>query len=445
MVSVAIGVLRALVKALTALVPVKSVRRRIRSGAMLRLDLLRLGALHGRLDRIARGLGSRPGRIRVGFFVIFDSIFPARTILKRLLADPRFDLSIIVIPDISRGREHMMKTYASAYGSMVSEFGKDCPVVDTRRDPECSGFRDVTKTLDMVVASSPYDDNSHENFRLRRLSERGILTVLVSYGYYVSAHSAKQLFATDAFQHAWRVFADTPQNVEDLCAASRIGGRNVRLTGFCRMDEFQGPSSAARSRCRIIVAPHHSVAMKQFQLSNFLRFSAFFATLPERYPQVDWVFRPHPLLFVSLVNAGLWTQAQVDDYLARLRAFPNLEYQRGGSYLQTFAQADGMIHDCGSFIAEFMFTGKPTCYLLHPGSDGTGLFNALGLACLARCYRATEEAEVVRYVENVVLGGDDPLCADRAEFVRNSLAVNHPHAADACVSEIVAGISGTGG
>lgn len=445
MTSVATGVLRTLLKAVTALVPVKSVRRRMRSAASVRLERWRLDGLHRRLDRIARGLGSRPGKIRVGFFVIFDSIFPARTILMRLLADPRFEASIIVIPDVSRGREHMVKTYASTYESMVSEFGDACQVVDTRTDPDGGGFRDVASALDVVVASSPYDSNSHESFRLRRLSVRGVLTVLVSYGYYVSAHSAKQLFATDAFQHAWRVFADTPQNVEDLRAASLVGGRNVRLTGFCRMDEFQGASSVARSRRRIIVAPHHSVAMRQFQLSNFLRFSAFFATLPERYPQIDWVFRPHPLLFVSLVNAGLWTQAQADDYLVRLRAFPNLEYQRGGSYLQTFAQADGMIHDCGSFIAEFMFTGKPTCYLLHSGSDGTGLFNALGLACLARCYRATEEAEIVRYIENVVLGGDDPLCADRAEFVKDSLAVNHPHAADACVSEIVAGISKTGG
>ena len=42
--------------------------------------------------------------------------------------------------------------------------------------------------------------------------------------------------------------------------------------------------------------------------------------LPLLFPDADFVFRPHPLLFTVLDNEGLWTTDKIDKYIATLKS-----------------------------------------------------------------------------------------------------------------------------
>ena len=107
-----------------------------------------------------------------------------------------------------------------------------------------------------------------------------------------------------------------------------------------------------------------------------------------------------------------------------------------GDPVVDFAASDAIVQDCSSFLADWMFTGKPCCYMLKDKADIERKFNATGRECLAHCHLAFDEQAIKRFLTDVVEGGDDPGKAEREAF-RRHLAVNWPHAADHAIENIL--------
>ena len=55
--------------------------------------------------------------------------------------------------------------------------------------------------------------------------------------------------------------------------------------------------------------------MKTLPLSDFLRYYDLILELHMIFPNVDFVFRPHPRLFTTLVNNNFWTQEEMERYI----------------------------------------------------------------------------------------------------------------------------------
>ena len=98
------------------------------------------------------------------------------------------------------------------------------------------------------------------------------------------------------------------------------------------------------------------------------------------------------------------------------------------------------MHDCGSFLAEYFYTGKPQCYLLESNRTVEEQFLPFSRRLLEHAYRAYSEGEVVDFLRRVVLAGDDPLREGRAAFARQEVCVNHPDATGELVEAVVKGI-----
>ena len=92
----------------------------------------------------------------------------------------------------------------------------------------------------------------------------------------------------------------------------------------------------------------------------------FILRLAKMYPQIDFVFRPHPVFLERL--KFFWPQEMIDEYLAKIEALPNMVLHTELNYYDLFAISDAMLNDCGSYTIEYMFTGKPMG-LLSKGSD----------------------------------------------------------------------------
>ena len=111
------------------------------------------------------------------------------------------------------------------------------------------------------------------------------------------------------------------------------------------------------NRRRVLIAPHHSVeggANDTLALSNFQRYADYFLALPERHPELDFVFRPHPFLFAVLSRPNKWGQPKTDDWIARMKAHPNVRWSDEGDYFPVFASCDACVQDCGSYLAEWV-------------------------------------------------------------------------------------------
>ncbi len=303
-------------------------------------------------------------------------------------------------------------------------------------------FPDLLSDADLVCYPSPYDiSDFHYNppFAIGR----PFLPLHVNYGFYRSLYD-RHVMAQHNYALFWKVFFECPETLAEYQAVSPVGGANAALVGYVKMDPLADcPPLPSPHRPRVLLCPHHSIEgglNTELALSNFLRFADFFLSLPDRFPAVDFVLRPHPFLFPALAKSPAWGPARADDWKRRWLSHSNATWSATGDVFPLFAQCDACIQDCGSFLPEWFYTGKPQCYLLKSPGDIPSKFAPLGQECLRRCYLAYDETAILDFLQNVVLGGDDPLSTDRRAFV-SRLMLNYPHAAQAALDAIRADLA----
>ena len=210
--------------------------------------------------------------------------------------------------------------------------------------------------------------------------KKNILTCYQNYGYNTVLWGRNFICSLPFYNACWRVFADSKESMQDLVEYQPRRAKNAWLSGYCKMDKLAEANPIPHDRKQVLLCPHHTINFKHLQLSNFLKYADFFLELPQKYPQIDFIFRPHQLLRYNL--AKYWSEEQAQEYYDKMLSFSNVKYDTGQDYFQTFANSDAMIHDCGSFTAEYLFTGKPCCYMLKNEEEIDNTFLPVGKKCL---------------------------------------------------------------
>ena len=371
-------------------------------------------------------------KIRVAFTVVYDSVFPAEIIYRKMLKDDLFAPVLIVVPDILRGRENMMCQMKKTY----EHFSKKYEHVEVAYDFEKDEFVDYSKRTDIVFFANPYDAMADKYSRIKFLSEKGVLPVYISYGMMSEYYTRNHIIDLPSLNLAWKIFADTQENFDEYSTYTKHKGRNVVLSGYAKLDNLAEVARIERKRKKIIIAPHHTINDDVLPLSNFFEYADLFLELPKRYSNIDFVFRPHPLLFIKLKQDKFWGKEKTERYLENIQSNQNVEYQDGGDYFDTFVNSDGIIHDCASFLIEYMFTGHPPCFLLRDDNAKESIFTELGVKCLSYYYQAFNADNIIAYLNNVVVSGDDFMKEKRDGFVNGHLKFNYPHISDYIISHL---------
>lgn len=207
------------------------------------------------------------------------------------------------------------------------------------------------------------------------------------------------------------------------------GKRNisVRVTGvpmqdrLCRSKEdYSDTWKNSDERKRIIYAPHHS--MKGFngngvEYATFLEYGEFMLDLARKYSdKVYFAFKPHPTLYPKLLK--VWGKDKTDNYYKQWQAMENSQYSPG-EYMGLFMYSDAMIHDCGSFQVEYLYTKNPVLYLVSEGHN-TEDQNEFGRMAFDMHYKAYSTADIENFILNVINGVDERK-EERLSFYNNYL------------------------
>jgi hypothetical protein len=377
-------------------------------------------------------------KISVGFYVVYDSTFSAKPLFEKILSDNNFIPCIVIAPDIARGHENMIFQLNKSYQTFLNLYGKKSVFLGYNQ--QNNDFIDYSERFDIIHFSNPYDDMTHKFFQIMYLKNKNLLTLHTNYGYLsVDNYSHEHIINLPFMNYSWKVFAETEFGYKEFCKYEAIKGKNVTLTGYCKLDEYAKQEKKHYHRKRIILAPHHTVADESqeiFGLSNFLKYTDFFLNLPNMYPDIDFIFRPHPLLFVALKRDDIWGKEKTDTYLEKLLSFNNVIYSDGGIYYDIFKNSDAIIHDCASFLVEYLVTGYPCCYMLKNNTQIDDLFSELGKECLDLYYKAYNENEITYFIDNYVVAGNDIDKEKRTNFAKQKLMINYPNVSEKILSVI---------
>ncbi len=436
-----------IIRLVTALIPIKRVRRRLRDRWMAAARARRLArmlpvvraryAAHAASCREKLAAGKT---LRVCFLVCDASMFSAEPVYQAMCRDSRFEPFIAVVPRVSRGETFLRETQEKTVGVLAARY----PDVRCLYDPETKTAQPLEGQADVIFTSIVYDDQTLKSYTALSLS-RFALVACISYGYSgMFKVNAKRTIFLPEIALMWRYYVSNMQTLRLWKELNPLLADTTALSGYAKMDRLAGIKPRPQRPKTIVLAPHHSLpnGTEGLTLSTFLTHADFFLELPTLYPEVHFVFRPHPLLFVRLASRDWWGPEKVAAYCHEMESLPNVEFQRGGDYFETFVNSDALIHDCGSFLAEYFYTGHPQCYLLSSEETVDREFLPFGKRLVEHVYRAFSAADIRQFVEKVVIGGDDPGKSERESLAQEEVCINYPHAAERVICDMLECIKG---
>ena len=270
----------------------------------------------------------------------------------------------------------------------------------------------------------------HEYHKICYIAKKNILPIYINYAFSHFKYGEQYIFSIPEMSLCWQVYMNNKFEFDKFTKLALSKGLNAKIVGYAKMDSFKIKKKEKDGKKIILIAPHHTIKNNVLQISNFLYYYDFILTLPQKFPNVRFIFRPHPLLFTNLLNQGFWSKEQVSEYLEKIKSV--MEFSSGGDYLDIFNEADGIIHDCGSFISEWLYSGKKGCFVSYDGL----VFDQLteyGKIALSHYFIAKNETDIISYINDVIDEKTKPLDMEK---IKDEIMLNYPNVSQKILDEI---------
>ena len=160
-----------------------------------------------------------------------------------------------------------------------------------------------------------------------------------------------------------------------------------------------------------IYAPHWTVCGNNIRYGTFDWNGREILEYAENHPELNWVFKPHPLLYKFLYTSGYMSKEAADEYYRRW-AKAGILYDKG-DYLDLFRKSQMLITDCGSFLIEYFVTQKPCIHLLSEKFKGNNFVQQI----CKTYYEAKNINEFNEYLDILINRGQDPKKPEREEVL----------------------------
>lgn len=372
-----------------------------------------------RYESIVRRLQHKD-KIKVAFFAIHSSVWKYDYLYRLMCEHPRFEPVVVVCPVVNYGFENMLLEMDKCY-EMFKQKGYN--VVRTY-DVATKTYMDVKECVhpDVVFYTNPYKGLIDDRYYITNFLD--CLTCYVPYNYGNS--NFYEMFNNELMHNlVWRLYVETDEHLHYSKLYASNKGKNAQVTGYPGIDRFIDKTylikqywKEDKAKKKIIWAPHHTFQEGEVvSYSCFLTYHQIMIDLACKYrDEIQIAFKPHPLLKIKLDK--YWGKEKADKYYAQWKNMSNTILV-DGDYVDLFLSSDAMIHDCGSFIIEYLYTLNPVLRLEN-GIDPSTEFNPFAEECLALHYHAYNAEEIESFIKNVI-AGIDPLKEKRLHFYDRKL------------------------
>lgn len=387
------------------------------------LDNIFVRQAHRKQRKALNKLRTYTNPINVVFFVHFESIWKCDELYSLFNNDTRFNPTILVCPITNYGLENMKTRMEECYHSLSSKGYR----VIRAYDPNTSKSIDIRKQLNphIIFFTNPYKDLTLKDFFIFKYPD--VLTAYIPY-FFTLWTNLKANYDTAFHNSLWKYYTEMAECKKFAESISRTHGRNIVHTGFPGIDTYINENDTVkndpwkikdRNIKRIIWAPHHTInhysTLADF--STFLEYYDIILQFAVKYKnKIQIAFKPHPLLKNRLEIE--WGKDKTQKYYSQWEALEN-GMTHEGLYQDLFKTSDAIMHDSGSFIAEYLFTGKPALHLRNdiPYEEK---YNSIALKSLNHYYKADNAQDIENFIVNVI-NGVDPMKEERIRYVKENL------------------------
>ena len=367
-------------------------------------------------------------KILVGFLVYSSAEWQCDKLYWLLENDDRF-IPVILICGYGHGT---METIKDTYKKTCRYFQESSKLYRVRYGG-ClrEMYKDSANDFDILVYITPFSSLCpiSLNFINRNLNQLG---VHIPYGIYMAekniTYYKNKYYDMPIFKMGWRYFCEDFIQENEVKKVHRLNGVNIVTTGHPKIDELLDTKTYNRkcdrwkcgekTRLKIIWAPHFN--MTEGMNGTFFMNYQWFYEYASKHQDISWIVRPHPRMRIGVKDAGVFrTLDEYEDYMHKWDSLPNGRVIDGGGYYDFFVTSDALILDSLSFVAEYMYTGKPILKLVprYPRP-----LNKLGrmLDSVISCVSGDDYESIEGFIEDVKKGIDNQK-EKRMEMFRKTL------------------------
>lgn len=349
-------------------------------------------------------------KIKVAFHLINLGAWKTEELYRLMLKHPRFEPYLIISKNTEEDDRENIIHYCRQKGYSFHEI-----------DFPNQRIWDVCYP-DIAFYQKQYDDTFASLTEMLKFHKT--LFCFVIYGFHSSIEEWS--YKWPYLEKCWQIYYENETLRRQYAKLLDSKIPNTFATGLPMMDELliskndvpnQWKSHSPEKK-RIIYAPHHSINPENWwQSSTFLELGDEMLHLAEKHSdKIQWAFKPHPLLRYKLNK--IWGKDRTDKYYQRWTEVEWSQYEED-KYLGLFKHSDAMIHDCGSFILEYLYTGNPVMYLVKDENIDSK-WNETYQKAYHLHYKAKTTEEIERFIQNVISGKDN-LKAKREAFMDENL------------------------
>lgn len=366
-------------------------------------------------DFLAERKLSRNGPIRVGFLCQY---LPAWTkvssIYRQMQDDPRFEPFLLCLPSGIRD------------GQLLDP---DCLENDTYRYCLEHGYPEAINTLtgkhtwldlkamnlSYVFYPRPYNSLVPAPYSSKVVRRYSRVCILM-YGIATTEDITRVTLNRDFMSSCYYYFAEAR-------FAERINKRNnwlLHKLGLQKSACLGVPVLEQLGNAKEVISPSWDFSKNPFRVmwtprwttakseggSNFFTYWKSLPDYAEAHPEMDFLFRPHPLAFSNFVKTGEMSEQDVSDFKARCHALSNVELDREAQYEATLWGSSVLISDISGIMPEYFTTGKPMIFCAS--NMELKLADFAERMILEGCYVVNNQEELFACLDKLSKG-DDPL------------------------------------
>ncbi|WP_031491050.1 hypothetical protein [Succinivibrio dextrinosolvens] len=365
-------------------------------------------------------------KIKVAFFVIWSSQFTFSGLFELMRNDKSpFDPFIIVcrIPNLSvEDNSRYANVYEKSLKDLTDKYGEKY----VKQNYVNGRYVYLLDNIDIAFFSMIHPYAYDKSSLPETLFKNNILLYFCEYSIDV-AKKTEQEIITVQHRYSQLNFFYKIYTINNYLSSCISNDYHIKYIGYPKLDEFskfENQNKTTKCRKKIILAPHQDFNKENF-CGNFLKTYKLYYQLPDIYPEIDFIFRPHPLLIPNLYL--YWGKKKTDSFINKVLSNKNVTLDSSSFYYQNFAESDAIIHDCGSFLVEYLITSKPEFFLEDDPKILDHYLNDFSKSCIDHIYLGHTLKQACSFIDKVVIGEIDNKKEKRTRFVNKYVKYNYPN------------------
>tara|TARA_R110002072_G_scaffold289873_2_gene457222 strand:- start:19837 stop:21138 length:1302 start_codon:yes stop_codon:yes gene_type:complete len=344
-------------------------------------------------------------KLKVVFFLINVDAWKLDSVYHEFKKQENYDPLVVICPFINKGEEFLLKELQKGIDYSIVKNYKYLVGYDRSKMVAV----DVKKKIDpdIVFFTNPNDLSSKE-FLIGNYSDK--LTCYIPYSFRIDK-LYKYSYDSRLVNLVWLNFFETNihKSLARIYATNK--GENVVVSGFPFLDSYRDDlkydkiwKKGSEERKKIIWAPHWTIKNAQdtgLDWSCFLDYSEFILRIAVKYKdKIQLAIKPHPFLKITLSQEKLWGIEKTETYFKKWEELENCQIV-DGDYKGLFMESDALIHDSGSFMAEYLALNKPMGYTANTKLL-KNRFNEFGVKALSCHSLIGSENDLENFINNVI-------------------------------------------